>query len=62
MTTCPTCHTEMQQATIDLAGRPDDTESVDLPRAEFDPRSMVAVDFCPNPDCPDGKPGADVAH
>lgn len=49
--TCPECGTGLASATIDLAETPDETQSVDLPRAEFDPRSMAALDFCPNPDC-----------
>lgn len=57
---CPECGTELAQATIDLADTPDVTENVDEPRAEFDPRHMAAVDFCPNPDCPSHRREGDV--
>ena len=49
---CPECGTVLASATIDLAGTPDTTDATDLPRTEFDARSMVATDFCPNRDCP----------
>ena len=49
---CPECGTELQQATIDLAGTPDVASDLDQPRVEFDAQHMAAVGFCPNPDCP----------
>ena len=42
---CPECGTELQSATIDL-----DEAKADRP--ELRPGEMVAVDFCPNPNCP----------
>ena len=56
--TCAECGTELQQATIDMAGTPDVDPAQDQPRAEFDPQHMAAVGFCPNPRCPrHGQPG-----
>jgi hypothetical protein len=61
---CPECGTLLASATIDLAETPDVTGSTDMSRAEFDPRSMLATDFCPEPTCPrhgtapDGADGA----
>jgi hypothetical protein len=43
--TCPECGTELQRGTIDL-----DPTNRDDP--EFQAGEMVAIDFCPNPDCP----------
>ncbi len=43
--TCPTCGTELQQATLDM-------DADKLPRPEYRPGEHVAVTFCPNPDCP----------
>lgn len=48
-THCPTCGTELESATVDF-----DEEKADRP--EMRPGEMVAVDFCPNPDCPSNKP------
>ena len=59
---CPQCGTALASATIDLAETPEVTESTDLPRVEFDPRSMVATEFCPNPDCPRHGTAPDAAH
>jgi hypothetical protein len=50
-THCPVCGTELASATIDLDETNED-------RAELQPGEMVAVDYCPNPDCPAKKPGA----
>jgi hypothetical protein len=50
-THCPDCGTELESATIDM-----DESKADRP--EMRPGEMVAVDFCPNPDCPSKKPGA----
>lgn len=50
-THCPDCGTELESATIDF-----DESNADRP--ELRPGEMVAVDFCPNPDCPSKKPGA----
>jgi hypothetical protein len=44
-THCPTCGTKLESAVIDL----DETNEA---RAEMNPGEMVAVDYCPNPDCP----------
>ena len=44
-THCPACGTELSTAVIDL----DETNEK---RAELNPGEMVAVDYCPNPDCP----------
>ena len=44
-THCPTCGTELVSAVIDL-------DQTNENRAEFQPGEMVAVDYCPNPDCP----------
>ena len=61
---CPECGTLLATATTDPAETPDVTEGTDLPRTEFDPGSMVATAFCPDPDCPrhgtapDGASGA----
>jgi hypothetical protein len=44
-THCPVCGTELRQAVVDL--------DPDNPRhPELTPGEMVAVDYCPNPDCP----------
>ncbi len=50
-THCPACGTELAQATIDM-------DTSNPARAELQPGEMVAVDFCPNPDCSAKKPGA----
>jgi len=42
---CPVCGTELSHAVIDF-----DKSNADRP--ELRPGEMVAVDFCPNPDCP----------
>jgi hypothetical protein len=44
-THCPLCGTELTSAVIDL-------DTTNENRAEFTPGEMVAVDYCPNPDCP----------
>jgi hypothetical protein len=44
-THCASCGTALARGTIDL----DETNEN---RAELNPGEMVAVDFCPNPDCP----------
>ena len=43
--TCPTCGTELAQATVDL-----NPEKLDRP--EMRPGEMATVDFCPNKECP----------
>ena len=52
-THCPTCGTRLTSAVIDLDKSNDD-------RAVLQPGEMVAVDYCPNPECPtnrgDGTP------
>ena len=56
-TRCPTCGTELASAVIDL------DPTIDENRVELLPGEMVAVDYCPNPDCPtnraDPAPAAD---
>jgi hypothetical protein len=53
-TRCPVCGTELSSAVIDL-------DPTNENRAELQPGEMVAVDYCPNPDCPakkgDAAPG-----
>ena len=44
-THCPECGTELESAVVDF----DETKA---DRPELRPGEMVAVDFCPNPDCP----------
>ena len=44
-THCATCGTELTSAVIDFDESNDD-------RAALQPGEMVAVDYCPNPDCP----------
>jgi hypothetical protein len=44
-TTCPVCGTELRSAVIDF-------DESNENRAELQPGEMVAVDYCPNPDCP----------
>jgi hypothetical protein len=48
-THCPECGTELASATVDL-------DKTNRDRAELQPGEMVAVDYCPNPDCPSAKP------
>jgi len=48
-THCPVCGTELSHAVVDLD--PDNPR-----RPELTPGEMVAVDYCPNPDCPAKKP------
>jgi hypothetical protein len=44
-THCPVCGTGLRQAVLDF--------DPDNPRhPELTPGEMVAVDYCPNPDCP----------
>lgn len=47
---CGTCGTELTSATVEL-----DEDKAHRP--ELRPGEMVAVDYCPNRDCPDNKPG-----
>ena len=55
---CAECGTELQQATLDVAQTPDVDPEQDHARVEFDAQHMVAVGFCPNPECPrHGQPG-----
>lgn len=42
---CPVCGTELASAVIDFDPSNDT-------RAELNPGEMVAVDYCPNPNCP----------
>lgn len=44
-THCPACGTELVSAVIDFNKSNEN-------RAELNPGEMVAVDYCPNPDCP----------
>ena len=44
-THCPACGTALASAVVDLDKTNED-------RAELNPGEMVAVDYCPNPDCP----------
>lgn len=44
-TSCPVCGTELSSAVIDF-------DPSNEKRAELQPGEMVAVDYCPNPDCP----------
>ena len=46
---CPVCGTALKSAVIDM----DETNEN---RAELQPGEMVAVDYCPNPDCPTNQP------
>ena len=52
--TCPRCGTELTSAVIDFDPG---TEN----RAELQPGEMVAVDYCPNPDCRWNAPGGEDA-
>lgn len=54
-THCPECGTELASATIDL-------DRTNRDRVELQPGEMVAVDFCPNPDCPAHKPDVSGAR
>ena len=47
-TKCPECGTDLQSAVIDLDKGNED-------RAELNPGEMVAVDFCPNSECPSNR-------
>lgn len=44
-TRCETCGTELARGVIDF-------DKTNQNRAELQPGEMVAVDYCPNPDCP----------
>lgn len=44
-THCPVCGTELVSAVIDF-------DKSNVSHAELQPGEMVAVDYCPNPDCP----------
>jgi hypothetical protein len=48
---CPVCGTALESAVVDF-----DTTNANHP--ELRPGEMVAVDFCPNPDCPSHAEGA----
>ena len=50
-TRCPTCGTELASAVVDL-------DQTNENRAELQAGEMVAVDYCPNPDCPTNQPDA----
>jgi hypothetical protein len=45
-TRCPACDTELASAVIDF-------DQSNENRVELNPGEMVAVDYCPNPDCPE---------
>lgn len=45
-THCPTCGTRLASAVVDL-------DKTNENRAEFTAGEMVAVDYCPNPECPE---------
>ncbi len=45
-THCPTCGTALASAVVDL-------DPTNENRAEFNAGEMVAVDYCPNPECPE---------
>ena len=49
---CPTCGTKLQSAERGFNPAGDD----DIAHGEMD--EVVAVDFCPNPDCPDKAAGS----
>jgi len=51
-TKCARCGTDLVSGTVDFTQTPEVTESTDEERAAFQPGEMVAVDYCPNPDCP----------
>jgi hypothetical protein len=51
-THCATCGTELKSAVIDF-----DKSNADRP--EMRVGEMAAVDYCPNPMCPDNKPGSE---
>ena len=44
-THCEHCGTELAHAVVDL-------DKTNADRPEMRPGEMVAVDYCPNPDCP----------
>jgi len=44
-THCPLCGTQLASAVIDF-------DTTNENRVEFQPGEMVAVDYCPNPECP----------
>jgi hypothetical protein len=48
-THCPVCGTRLASAVIDL-------DTTNENRVEFQPGEMIAVDYCPNPDCPEYGP------
>ena len=49
-THCASCGTKLAHGTIDF-------DESNAKRAELNPGEMVAVDYCPNPDCPTAKSG-----
>ena len=51
-THCDLCGTELKQATLDF-------DKTNADRPELRPGEMVAVDYCPNADCPAHKPGTE---
>lgn len=51
-THCPVCDTELESAMTGF--NPNGADDI----AHGEMAEVVAVDFCPNPDCPGKKPGA----
>ena len=49
-THCEFCGTALAHGTIDF-------DESNEKRAELNPGEMIAVDYCPNPDCPSAKSG-----
>ncbi|HET6560810.1 MAG TPA: hypothetical protein VFG72_02965 [Marmoricola sp.] len=49
-THCPVCGTRLGSAVIDF-------DKTNANHPELRPGEMVAVDYCPNPDCPVKQPG-----
>jgi hypothetical protein len=54
-THCPLCGTKLKSAVIDFDKSNED-------RVELVPGEMVAVDYCPNPDCPGNQPESPEAQ
>ena len=57
---CPHCGSALVTGTVDMADTPDETEDLDLPRAELQPGQMVEASFCPTPGCPGPDTGAQL--
>lgn len=55
---CPVCGAPLVIGTADFAETPDETEEVDLPRAELRPGQMVQSMGCTTPGCPGPDDGA----